>query len=472
MNQPPTHLSNRQQLLDRLPLLKGLVVEGFKSIRDRIDIEMRRLTILDGANSSGKSSLLQPLLLLKQTFEARYDPGPLLLNGPHLEFAQVNQMLWKPSPPERPADMFRVGLEIGQYGRTVYVETAFNRRLIRVQPIQVNDCIWIENGVHYLLRPGMRADELKEILRQIKEMLRKNRGDKQQPVAEIEETFGQSELEQILSTLEVARDRSLLYMQACMGDRQVLLLPLHWNDVVQAIRRIIHVPALRGYPRRANLIISVQNEFPGLFQDYVASLIAAWQQGDKACLEQLGNDLRELEMTSQVTARQINDTQVEILVGRVPLKEPSGDLVNIADAGFGVSQVLPVVVALLAATPGQIVYLEQPELLLSPRARVALAGMVQRAIKRGVQVIVETHSDVLLLAIQRLIADGTLSPHEVTLHWCSRDSAGVTCVSSRDFDSQGGFNDWPEDFAAVRREAMRDYLSAAIGGSPIPSLPK
>ena len=46
------------------------------------------------------------------------------------------------------------------------------------------------------------------------------------------------------------------------------------------------------------------------------------------------------------------------------------DMVNIADVGFGVSQVLPVLVALIAAEPGQLVYLEQPELHLHPRAKL------------------------------------------------------------------------------------------------------
>src|SRR5262249_40982672 len=49
------------------------------------------LTLLAGVNSSGKSSMLQPLLLLKQTLEAPFDPGPLLLNGPNAEFTSATQ---------------------------------------------------------------------------------------------------------------------------------------------------------------------------------------------------------------------------------------------------------------------------------------------------------------------------------------------------------------------------------------------
>src|SRR2546429_9662613 len=68
-------------------------VRGFKSINQEQSIEIRPLTILAGANSSGKSSMMQPLLLLKQTLEASYDPGALLLNGPNVKFTQVDQLL-------------------------------------------------------------------------------------------------------------------------------------------------------------------------------------------------------------------------------------------------------------------------------------------------------------------------------------------------------------------------------------------
>jgi recombinational DNA repair ATPase RecF len=54
-----------------------ITIEGFKSISQKQSIEIRPLTILAGANSSGKSSIMQPLLLLKQTLNASYDPGPL-----------------------------------------------------------------------------------------------------------------------------------------------------------------------------------------------------------------------------------------------------------------------------------------------------------------------------------------------------------------------------------------------------------
>lgn len=67
-------------------------VSGYKSIANPCSIEIQNLTILSGANSSGKSSIMQPLLLLKQTLEATYDPGALLLNGANVKFTSTEQV--------------------------------------------------------------------------------------------------------------------------------------------------------------------------------------------------------------------------------------------------------------------------------------------------------------------------------------------------------------------------------------------
>src|ERR1700737_821040 len=75
-----------------------IAVEGFKSIVNRQEIEIAPLTILAGANSSGKSSIMQPLLLLKQTLEQTFDPGPLWLGGPNVKFSSAAKIFSKGGP--------------------------------------------------------------------------------------------------------------------------------------------------------------------------------------------------------------------------------------------------------------------------------------------------------------------------------------------------------------------------------------
>ena len=91
-----------------------------------------------------------------------------------------------------------------------------------------------------------------------------------------------------------------------------------------------------------------------------------------------------------------------------------------------------------------------------------LAGFARSAANRGVQVVIETHSSLLLLGVQQLIASGELDPGKVWLHWFKRDDqTGFTEVTSREFDEAGRFGDWPEDFDDVTLEAQQKYLDAA-----------
>jgi hypothetical protein len=231
------------------------------------------------------------------------------------------------------------------------------------------------------------------------------------------------------------------------------------------LQELIHLPGLRGNPSRSYPMTAVAKLYPGTFEAYTAAVVAHWQaEKDNAKLDQLNEDLLALGLTWKVAANRLNDTQVELVVGRLPKAAVGGarDLVNIADVGFGVSQALPVAVALHAASPGQVVYLEQPEIHLHPRAQVALASVLAKAARRGVQVVAETHSALLLLAIQSLAAEGTeLAPEEVKLHWFARDSSdGATTVTSADMDGKGSFGDWPEDFGKVEMDLESRYLDA------------
>ena len=114
---------NRQTATANSTAIGEITVSGFKSIRDEERIEIRPLTILAGANSSGKSSVMQPLLLLKQTLEASYDPTCLLLNGPNVRFTTAEQVLSHIK--RQSSDQFRIGL---RSTRNESFETTFRKK--------------------------------------------------------------------------------------------------------------------------------------------------------------------------------------------------------------------------------------------------------------------------------------------------------------------------------------------------------
>ena len=79
----------------------------------------------------------------------------------------------------------------------------------------------------------------------------------------------------------------------------------------------------------------------------------------------------------------------------------------------------------------------------------------------GVRVVAETHSSLLLLGIQTLVAEGDLSPELVKLHWFSRREDGGTEVDSVDLDEAGAYGDWPMDFDDVELKTQSRYIKAA-----------
>jgi len=356
-----------------------ITIEGYKSIVKEQSIEIAPLTILAGANSSGKSSMIQPLLLLKQTLEAPFASDPLFINGPTLKFTSSDQFL---SGKADKARALRISIDAG------------------------DDMHW---KVKFVKEPG-------------------------QPLTVAEGVWRHA------SRRELFQDDS------------------DFKPVATEIIRTVHVRGLRGNPERSYPITAVGKSFPGIFESYVASIIERWQtQSAHEFLDALNQDLEHLDLNSGVVAARLNEAEVELKVKRA---RSTKDLVNIADVGFGVSQTLPVLVALRVARPEQMVYMEQPELHLHPLAQTRMADILANAAKRGVRVVVETHSSLLLRAVQTLVAKRQLDRDLVRLHWFARDKRGGTHIESAQMDENGAFGNWPEDFGDVILDSERDYLDA------------
>ena len=425
-------------------------VKGFKSLAEECSIEVRPLTILAGANSSGKSSIMQPLLLMKQTLEATYDPGSLLLDGPNVRFTSADQFLFRSS--DKRENKFNAGLELESVKFSNGIEmkslisfyATFVKTLIGMDTAEISYRIYDETTI---LRPEMTKEEMMMIA--AKTRLKK---------------YPNIDLNNLNISFKIERNRFFLDLIISNRDETFFIRTGERENFNNAILGLIHLPALRGNPERNYKKTSVGPRFPGTFEIYAASIIHHWQATQDPRLHSLSAALEILGLTWKVGARQLDDVSVELMVGRLIHDEngDSDDLVSIADVGFGISQTLPVIVALLAAEPGQLVYVEQPEIHLHPKAQMAMAQILADAANRGVRVVAETHSSLLLLGIQSLVAEGKLSPENVKLHWFKRRPAdGVTEVTSADLDEAGAFGDWPEDFSSTEMDADIRYIHAA-----------
>ena len=440
-------ISKNDQKKDQDKGITAISVQGFKSLANESPIEIRPLTILSGANSSGKSSIMQPLLLMKQTLEASYDPGPLLLNGPNAKFTSVSQFISRLQK-NSDSQKFSVEIEREKY-RMLKVVFSLNAD----QLLEVREMI-IGEGTHSLyLTPAQRVDDLENPIL----------------TSRLEEIGWSKELK---PSILIVRNRC--FLEVNFKIKNVVAIYYEVSNTggfsvpySKNLLSMIHVPGLRGNPERVYPRTAIGPDFPGTFENYVATIIADWQEKGDDRLKRLEAMLSDLGLTWKIFAKPVNDAQIELLVGRLPKARRGGkDLVSISDVGLGVSQVLPALVALLVAEPGQLVYLEQPELHLHPRAQYALAKILTETAKRGVKLVVETHSALLLLNVQTLVAQRDLDPDLVKLHWFSRsDEDGTTSIESADLDEDGAFGDWPEDFGDVEWKAEGAYLDAVEGRS-------
>lgn len=178
------------------------------------------------------------------------------------------------------------------------------------------------------------------------------------------------------------------------------------------------------------------NRGPGMHRQSFAEFVAGW-------LKDLGV-IHSFVVKPVVEGRK----EYEVLV-RTHAKAPE---VKITDVGFGVSQVLPVLVQAFYCQPNSTVWMEQPEIHLHPQVQAELADVFISAIRsrqdgspRNVQLIIESHSEHFLNRLQRRIAEGNLTPDDVAIYFCKREG-GAAELEPLNLNLYGDIENWPNNF--------------------------
>ncbi|MEU0519195.1 DUF3696 domain-containing protein [Streptosporangium sp. NPDC006007] len=115
------------------------------------------------------------------------------------------------------------------------------------------------------------------------------------------------------------------------------------------------------------------------------------------------------------------------------------------NVGFGLSYVLPIVLACLSAVPGSLILLENPEAHLHPRGQTMMATLAAAAVASGAQLIVESHSDHVLNGLRLAVKHGTLTDSAVKLLYFQRQRNGVEILNPT-LGPDGMISDWPPGF--------------------------
>src|SRR5262249_23686856 len=174
------------------------------------------------------------------------------------------------------------------------------------------------------------------------------------------------------------------------------------------------------------------------------------KQRTKPLAEVVAERLRSMHLISDFQVKQLgaHRKEYEVLVRTSP-RLPE---VKLTDVGFGVSQVLPVIVETLYVPRRSIVIFEQPEIHLHPRVQADLADLFVDAIRarensepRDCQFIVESHSEHFLRRLQRRIAEEELSADDAALYFVHTDGASAR-IEALKVDLFGNILNWPEGF--------------------------
>lgn len=462
-------------------LLTNIRLRNFKSWRDTRPIRLAPITAFFGTNSSGKTSLLQSLLLLRQTTESP-DRNQVLDLGGRASLVDLGTA----------QDIIHSGSE----GDDLQIELSWHHS----SPIQVRDLLkqakkmssTILSSTSMSVATAINIESRKLAVQKVTYKL----GDSSFSMSIREDHKGyeltSSDFEFVRSPGRVwplpapARfygfpDQVRLYYQnaAFLSDLEVA-----FEDACSQIR---YLGPLRDDPRRQYVYSGAGQGDVGRRGEFAVDALVSARLADKRVSRGYGGGqahrklpgitverlvaewLRELGLihSFEVEALDDRETVYRIRVRRSPGSPP----VLLTDVGFGVSQVLPVLVLLAVAAKGDTVVLEQPEIHLHPAVQSGLADIIlETALVRGVQIILESHSEHLLSRLQRRIAEATLPKNvevkleDVALYFCSYNNQASE-IAELQLDDLGNIRNWPADFFGNPLEDSVAMLQAAASRS-------
>lgn len=396
---------------------------NFKAWRDTGPISLKPVTMLLGTNSSGKSTLIQSLLLLKQTVQSPDRTVHLNLGGDEINdlfnfggFEDVlNQAAESPRQFSIGFDFLREGgtrVSAGQFDCT-YGQTSSGSVAIQTLDLRTSDrrfrAIRRDKGAFSIV-----VDE---------ETLPRFKGRNFAPERSIAFSADAiADLNQdgpIVEDLSLAIRRELEAISYLGPLRRKPERDYPWNKTKPGDVGIDGRSAIDALLASALLRSDEQN--------YIVNGVSSW--------------LARMKVADSLEVRQQGrSNRYELIVRR------DGVACNLRDVGIGVSQVLPVLVVAHFAPPGSTIMLEEPEIHLHPLAQSVLAELfVTISQQRKVQFIVETHSEHLFRRMQTLMAKQQVSPNDAAMYFVERDGK-IAKLRELELDDFGRVKNWPAGF--------------------------
>ncbi len=451
-------------------MIDRLVFRNFKSWAEA-DIRFGEITGIFGTNSSGKTSLLQFLLLLKQTKDATDRRVSLALNGPYVRLGVLQDILFRHDDALRISWSLRIRLPkpltLTDTSGTRTAQIAQSDRLRVASRVCARDHEPVCTKLTYALGDAKFT------------LMQKPRGD-----GAFELT---TEVDNFLFVRTLGRpwqlpgpvksyafpDQARTYFQnaSFLADLEAAY--------EEQLDTVFYLGPLREHPQRDYLWARSRPQDVGQRgEKAIDAILAATAAGETRNVRHRARHrpfqdviaywLRETGLIQDFRVEEIapgsNRWQARVRTDK------NGAETFLTDVGFGVSQILPVITLLQFAPEGSTVMLEQPEIHLHPLAQANLADVIiNAATHRRLQVILESHSEHLLLRLQRRVAEKAIDADVIKLYFCGMKN-GASVLDPLELDAFGQIANWPdrfmgdafgETFAAEKARLERMRKSAA-----------
>jgi hypothetical protein len=382
-------------------------------------ITLRPITLLLGRNSAGKTSILQPLRMLKQSIEAT-DAGTHLL-----------------------MDSGGDGINLGEYEDVVHghdggrelgvgIDLADPKLSVDIRFRMVDDRPTIDTLSYRLGDEKVDVTRTPNAYQLSSPRFRLPNWDGAQHVHEPRQNYRPG--------------RAIEFSEDALADLGPTLGPRVRDAMVavkDAFKKFHYLGPLRPPPAR-EVAWSQQDptRLGSMGQETIQALISNETGRDKGALKaSVSAWLKRLDLADGIDVKRIGRSRlfkIEVIRG--------SNRSNLVDVGFGISQVLPVIVLLHFAPEGSVILCEDPEAHLHPMAQAELADMfVEVTRQRKLQLLLETHSEHLFRRLQFLIADGKMGSDDCALYYVDRDqpSSKLTTLQTDEF---GRVHNWPDNF--------------------------